>query len=103
MEKYFARSKAAEERMLKQAKGIRDPNEIAPPSDVRGFVELQLLSDPALLDRKGNGNVRVLTDSQRRARRRAALDTQAADARKALDRAIKGDDEAGLLLGEHYR
>ena len=92
MESYFARSKAAEERMLKQAKGVREPNVIAPPSDVLGFVELQLLSDPATLDGKGSAGLRTLTDDQRRARARARMDEQAADARKALDKAI-GEDE----------
>ena len=93
MEKYAARSKAAEERMLNQANGIREPSVIAPPSDVLGFVELQLLSDPAVLDGKGSGGLRTMTDDQRRERNRARMNEQAADARKALDKAIGGDED----------
>lgn len=102
MERYFARSKEAQERLVKAAKGIQDKVEAPAPKDELDFVVMNILADPAgHLDGKGSATLHTLTEDQRRARARARMDEQAADARKALDKAINPEPEEtfGYALG----
>ena len=78
LKKYEARSREAQEKMLKAAKGIMDKPEIPAPKDELDFMMLNILADPAgHLDRKGSATLRTLTDDPRRARARARMDEQA--------------------------
>ena len=79
--------------MRKSAAGITEKPELHGPRDELDLVVMNLLADPAVMDGKGSANLRVLTDDQRRARNRARMNEQAAEARCHLDKVLKGDDE----------
>jgi hypothetical protein len=93
MERYFSRTREAQERLVKAAKGVKDKVEAPALTDELDFVVQNFLAEPALLEGKGAVPLSILTPEQKRARQRARLDAQSADARAALDKAIKGDDD----------
>jgi hypothetical protein len=87
MERYAARSREAQEKLIKAAKGIKDKVEAPAPTDELDFVVMNILADPAgHLDRKGSTTLRTLTNDQRRARARAQMDAQAQQARQLSTR-----------------
>ena len=105
MEKYQARTREGQEKLLKSAAGVKKKVEAPPPTDELGLIEMNFLAYPALLQGKGAVPLQVLTEEQKRARQRAALDAQAAEARKDLNTFLKSDDDnerdshEGLRLG----
>lgn len=94
MDKYFARTKEAEDRLIKKAAGVKEPVDIHPPKDVLDLTVMNLLADPALLDGRGSEQgVRTLTEQQRRQRQREQMDERASENRKALNSFIKADED----------
>jgi hypothetical protein len=95
MARYEARTKEAQEKVLKRAAGIKEPGDIPPPKDVLDLTVMNLLADPGLLDGHGAGEgVRTLSETQRRERQREQMNARALESRKALDKFIKGEDDA---------
>jgi hypothetical protein len=95
MQRYEQRTRDAQEKLLKRAAGVQEERAAVPFKDELDLVIQNLLGDPAgTLDGKGSASLRTLTDEQRRARRRAALDEQAAQARKDLDKFLHPEEEA---------
>jgi hypothetical protein len=93
MEKYFAKSREAQEKLRRSAAGIKEETQAPAPKDVLGLIEMNFLADPALLQGKGAVPLQMLSEAQKRAQRRASLDAQSAKARKELDGFLKGDED----------
>jgi hypothetical protein len=91
MEKYFARSAEAQEKLRRSAAGIKEETTAPAPKDELALIEMNFLAQPGLLQGKGAVPLQMLTEDQKRSQRRASLDAQAAKAQAHLNKVLTGD------------